>query len=1011
MNEKSIAFITCVNDTVEYKEALYYIEQLNVPVGYTIDTVVVQGADCMAAGYQAAMQSCDAKYKIYMHQDVFIHNRNFLKKVIEIFQEDNQIGLIGMVGRKELPEKLLVAADWDVGNITFNGGSIKKEPIESEKFTEVEAVDGLILITQYDVDWRSDLFDGWDFYDISQCEEFRRVGYKVVVPYQGEAWCYHDNTYSHLGKYFLYQKVFCQEYQDIKKFENRLTSDDYAELEKTVQELKQEMQYMVNNGERYQLWDTFVKMKGKVHLGLQEFFLLTQIDHLEEKNIGDNIFWKTGLSWEEIRLNIRKLKFKLKRIEYGLSENTELVELYKCNSVYAIIFITLEYASDCENCIIEMKKWHKILNMQKEWIIWEQIVRMKGLLSEEKMISGNKQKFVEIIEQKQKEMKSEKIMELLSAIEAEGRVETVMINETEAIQTYDDGKVKWQLNSSMSPESASGIWAKQFATVKTNEHSIFIVFGMSDGISIKKLMEYQSECAFWIYEPSIEIFNEAIDREIWLDIIKNKHVRLYVKNLNDELFYHHLQDIIDYTNFNLVNLAVLPNYDRIFNDDYQKFRGIIEDVMKLVVYTRNTQLERIDEITNNMYKLFDDIIHQYSVQQLSGCVKLLGWEDIPAILVAAGPSLDENIAPLREFKKRGFVLAVDTALNTLLENDIIPDLTISVDSRKPMELFKHPKFKSIPIVLSQQSNEKLLSKNQAMHFYEIDEESYLNKILIQETGKAGIQLPTGGSVANNALSLLVLMGFQTIILVGQDLAYPNMQEHTQNAYEGKANRIQLEEEDYILVDDVNGDKVYTRANMNIYRKWIEYYIAGYKEIKVINTSNQGAYISGTQKMSLEECFQLFGKKEINATQLWNQIPAFLDEKELAKIHEKVCNIPKCVDEIETEIKNGIMICGKAEQLCKVGNYKKMKDVLQQISKIIQKIEDCPETILLRPYTIKAQYEVQEKVFQYFNRDAIENEMMDGVLSAKLLMDAYKIGIELFRKEMFKLVPQKNSMHR
>ena len=34
MNEKSIAFITCVNDTVEYEEALYYIEQLNVPVGY-----------------------------------------------------------------------------------------------------------------------------------------------------------------------------------------------------------------------------------------------------------------------------------------------------------------------------------------------------------------------------------------------------------------------------------------------------------------------------------------------------------------------------------------------------------------------------------------------------------------------------------------------------------------------------------------------------------------------------------------------------------------------------------------------------------------------------------------------------------------------------------------------------------------------------------------------------------------------------------------------------------------
>lgn len=622
-----------------------------------------------------------------------------------------------------------------------------------------------------------------------------------------------------------------------------------------------------------------------------------------------------------------------------------------------------------------------------------------------KMLSENRQKFIEIMEQRQDEVCSEKIMEIFFSTKEEDRVETVSINETETIQTYNDGKVKWQLNSSVNPESASAIWAEQFTTIETNEHSIFFVFGMSDGNAVKQLMELHSECMFWIYEPSIEIFNEAIDRDIWLDIIKNNHVRLYVKNVNDELFYHHLQDVIDYTNFNLVNLAVLPNYDRIFSEDYQKFRETIEDVMKLVIYTRNTQLERIDEITNNMYKLFDDIIHQYSVQQLFGCVKLLGWEEVPAILVAAGPSLDENIATLREFSKKGFVLAVDTALNTLLENDIISDLTISVDSRKPMELFKHPKFNSIPIVLSQQSNEKLLSKNQAMHFYEIDEESYLNKILIQETGKAGIQLPTGGSVANNALSLLVLMGFQIIILVGQDLAYPNMQEHTQNAYEGKANRIQLEEEDYILVDDVNGDKVYTRANMNIYRKWIEYYIAGCKELEVINTSNQGAYISGTKKMTLEESIKLFGKREINAAQLWSRIPALFSEDELAKIHERLCNIPQRIDQIETEIKNGIVVCGRAEQLCKAGNYKKMKDILQQISQIIKEIEDCPETTLLRPYTIKAQYEVQEKVFQYSDKDAIGNQMMDSVFGVRLLLDAYQKGIGLFRKEMFYLVPE------
>lgn len=83
----------------------------------------------------------------------------------------------------------------------------------------------------------------------------------------------------------------------------------------------------------------------------------------------------------------------------------------------------------------------------------------------------------------------------------------------------------------------------------------------------------------------------------------------------------------------------------------------------------------------------------------------------------------------------------------------------------------------------------------------------------------------------------------------------------------------------------------------------------------------------------------------------------------------------------------------------------MKDILQQISQIIKEIEDCPETTLLRPYTIKAQYEVQEKVFQYSDKDAIGNQMMDSVFGVRLLLDAYQKGIGLFRKEMFYLVPE------
>ena len=66
-------------------------------------------------------------------------------------------------------------------------------------------------------------------------------------------------------------------------------------------------------------------------------------------------------------------------------------------------------------------------------------------------------------------------------------------------------------------------------------------------------------------------------------------------------------------------------------------------------------------------------------------------------------------------------MVVDTALNTVLENGIVPDMTMSIDSRKPLVLFKNDKFKDIPIALSMNSNKDVVKLNASKHFYEIDE--------------------------------------------------------------------------------------------------------------------------------------------------------------------------------------------------------------------------------------------------------------------------------------------------
>lgn len=616
----------------------------------------------------------------------------------------------------------------------------------------------------------------------------------------------------------------------------------------------------------------------------------------------------------------------------------------------------------------------------------------------------SRETFIDIISKKQPEFKVDRIKEIL-CLKNKNSIEIIQISEQQKIQIYNDGKTKWQLNSSVNPEYASFLWAEQFSDIEINEHSIMFIFGMGDGLSIEYLVRKNPNCNILIYEPSIEIFNDTISRCIWNDILEKSNIRIYVKGINEEFFFNDLQGVVDYTNINLLHLGVLPNYDRIFTSEYNHFRETIADVMRLVLYTKNTEIQRSGEMAHNMYKLSNDIIHQYSVKQLLQVGNILASKNMPAILVAAGPSLDSNIECLHKFKNKAFILGVDTALNTLLKNDIIPDLTISVDSRKPIELFRNLKFKDIPIVLSQQSNSEIIDKNKSKHFYEWDEEGYLNKIFGQLTGKYGIQLPTGGSVANNALSLLVLMGFKTIILVGQDLAYPNMQEHTQGAYKNQKNVIDLNREEFILVDDVNGKKVYTKPNMNIYRKWMEHYIVGYKDIRVINTSEQGAFIAGTDKMFLKDCLKFCSNENLNITEMISKIEPCFNEHELKRIHDTLCGIPMTMKTIGEKIDVGVQICKDTKDLFDKKQFMGIKDNLQKIMQIADEIEQYPETILLRPYTIEEQYDVQENIYQYNEVDAIDNQIKDSIYNAMKLMKAYENGIRKFRKDMYQLVPK------
>lgn len=218
MNEKEICFIMCTNNPLYAEECMHYIRHLSVPEGYGIDILTVEDARSMTSGYNEAMQCSQAAYKIYLHHDTFIINKNFIQECLDIFRKDTQIGMIGNIGVHKMPVSGVM---WDADrygmlyeqhNYETQLLANRIENVTDKEYLEVEAIDGFIMITQYDIPWREDLFDKWDFYDASQSMEFIRHGYKVVVPKMETPWCVHDCGFINLGNYEEERRKFVQEY-------------------------------------------------------------------------------------------------------------------------------------------------------------------------------------------------------------------------------------------------------------------------------------------------------------------------------------------------------------------------------------------------------------------------------------------------------------------------------------------------------------------------------------------------------------------------------------------------------------------------------------------------------------------------------------------------------------------------------------------------------------------------------------------------------------------------------
>ena len=424
------------------------------------------------------------------------------------------------------------------------------------------------------------------------------------------------------------------------------------------------------------------------------------------------------------------------------------------------------------------------------------------------------------------------------------------------------------LNSRYDPTAEAERFA---ASVSIEEKFCLVVSGLGLGYHVQALFERLRGDSFILCtEPSIPLVATALTCVDLADAIASNRLIILTDddkaNLHRQLEHHNTVMMLG------VQFVHHPPSMRVA----EKAQSVITAaIAEFVSFTRMTLMTLVSNSQITCKNIAMNLVTYVTTPPID--ILRDRFAGNPAIVVSAGPSLARNVDQLGDLKGRAVICAVQTAIRPLTARGIVPDFITSLDfhemSRKFFEnvgdltrshLVAEPKA-TWHVADNYPGPVSLLDNNWA-------------RLLIGDELAGRDGLKAGATVAHLAFYLAVYMGCNPIIFVGQDLAFtgsvyyiPGVEIH--HAWRSELNRfcsIEQKEWDRIVrgrpilrrVPGVEGGEVYTDELLTAYLEQFEKDISEVQR-EVINATEGGARIRGTETMTLREAAERFCRRDID----------------------------------------------------------------------------------------------------------------------------------------------------
>jgi hypothetical protein len=391
--------------------------------------------------------------------------------------------------------------------------------------------------------------------------------------------------------------------------------------------------------------------------------------------------------------------------------------------------------------------------------------------------------------------------------------------------------------------------ASHIETCVNKMQGVMVCFGFGLGYGALMLLKQKNfvSRSIIILEPDPEVLLLAFRSLDCRAILESEDILLLVDTPLDEIpaavTDHILQKnrLVNAKNLQVIDLPAAYSVNKTYFDNaLQKIGRALLEGVKVVGNCPNDALEGLDTSLTNLKR------HS----KLPGISSLKGmFQGKPGVVVAAGPSLDKNIHLLGDIQDKAVIVSVDASLRHLSTRGIKPHFVTSVEritaTSKLFHNLDSEAFNEVFLVGAPVCHPDTFEAYKGPQISCDREHGYSTLLALQK----GLLIP-GPSAGNMAYRLLRYLGCDPIILVGQDLAVSEEgKTHADGNPFGDCQPGYLFDPSTIEGNYVEALK--TNPILKMFHNAYEYDVA-VNPGTVINATEGGAKITGTQIMTLQE---------------------------------------------------------------------------------------------------------------------------------------------------------------